>query len=117
MFERYSEKARRAIFFARYEASAYGSKVIETEHLLLGFLREDGPLLKQCVGPAGNVEAIRAEIDKQIPKKQSYSTSVEVPLSEDARRALNLAVEEADRLAHRQVGTERRGLGNLCLRR
>jgi ATP-dependent Clp protease ATP-binding subunit ClpC len=84
--------------------------MIETEHLLL-FLREDGPLLKQCVGPAGNLEAIRAEIDKQIPKKQSYSTSVEVPLSEDARRALNLAVEEADRLAHRQVGTGHRFIG------
>jgi len=40
MFERYTEKARRVIFFARYEASEYGSPCIETEHLLLGLLRE-----------------------------------------------------------------------------
>ena len=40
MFERYTEKARRVIFFARYEASEYGSPCIETEHLLLGHLRE-----------------------------------------------------------------------------
>ena len=39
MFERYTEKARRVIFFARYEASQYGSTYIETEHLLLGLLR------------------------------------------------------------------------------
>ena len=36
MFERYTEKARRVIFFARYEASQFGSPYIETEHLLLG---------------------------------------------------------------------------------
>jgi ATP-dependent Clp protease ATP-binding subunit ClpC len=36
MFERYTEKSRRIIFFARYEASEFGSPYIETEHLLLG---------------------------------------------------------------------------------
>ena len=44
MFERYTEKARRVIFFARYEASQYGSPIIETEHLLLGLMREDKSL-------------------------------------------------------------------------
>ncbi len=43
MFERYTEKARRVIFFARYEASQFGSPYIETEHLLLGLLREEKP--------------------------------------------------------------------------
>jgi ATP-dependent Clp protease ATP-binding subunit ClpC len=41
MFERFTEKARRAVFFARYEASQYGNSYIETEHLLLGLWRED----------------------------------------------------------------------------
>ena len=40
MFERYTERARRVIFFARYEASQLGSAAIETEHLLLGLIRE-----------------------------------------------------------------------------
>ena len=30
MFERYTEKARRVIFYARYEASQFGSPYIET---------------------------------------------------------------------------------------
>jgi hypothetical protein len=38
MFERYTESARRVVFFARFEASNYGSRYIETEHLLLGLL-------------------------------------------------------------------------------
>ena len=44
MFERFTEKARRTIFFARYEASQYGSPEIDTEHLLLGLLRENKAL-------------------------------------------------------------------------
>ena len=40
MFEKFNEKARRALFFARYEASKLGSRVIESEHVLLGILRE-----------------------------------------------------------------------------
>jgi ATP-dependent Clp protease ATP-binding subunit ClpC len=39
VFERYNEKPRRSIFFARYEASQFGSPEIESEHLLLGLLR------------------------------------------------------------------------------
>ena len=38
MFERYTEKARRVIFFARYEASLAGSQTIEPTHLLLGII-------------------------------------------------------------------------------
>jgi hypothetical protein len=41
MFERYTEKARAVIFFARYEASEFGSPVIDTEHLLLGLIRKE----------------------------------------------------------------------------
>ena len=49
MFERYTEKARRVIFFARYEASQFGSPCIETEHLLLGVLLADGPASQALV--------------------------------------------------------------------
>jgi hypothetical protein len=41
MFERYTERARRSIFFARWEASKLGSLYIEPEHLLLGLIRYD----------------------------------------------------------------------------
>ncbi|MCE7963148.1 MAG: hypothetical protein DYH05_11710, partial [Acidobacteria bacterium ACB1] len=44
MFERYTERSRRVIFFARYEALQYGSQSIAPEHILLGLLREDKTL-------------------------------------------------------------------------
>ena len=46
MFERYTDKARRVIFFARYEAVQGGSQAIEPDHLLLGLAREDRILFK-----------------------------------------------------------------------
>jgi ATP-dependent Clp protease ATP-binding subunit ClpC len=50
MFERYTEKARRVIFFARYEASQFGAPYIETEHLLLGLLQENKALAFRFFG-------------------------------------------------------------------
>jgi ATP-dependent Clp protease ATP-binding subunit ClpC len=98
MFERYTEKARRAIFFSRYEASQYGSPVIDSEHLLLGLIRENKHLYRWI--PNTTPEAIRKRIDAQIPKSAPTSTAVDLPLSEESKRILKLAANEADRLAH-----------------
>jgi len=106
MFERYTEKARRVIFFARYEASQYGSPYIETEHLLLGLLREDRALAKWFPGESSVEPGIRTEIEGQITQRERISTAVEVPLTEECAKVLKLAGEEADRLGHRHVGTE-----------
>src|SRR5256886_353965 len=106
MFERYTEKARRVIFFARYEASQYGSPYIETEHLLLGLLREDRALAKRILGEVNPEEGIRAEIERHTTSRERISTSVEVPLTLESKKILKLAAEEADRLGHRHIGTE-----------
>jgi ATP-dependent Clp protease ATP-binding subunit ClpC len=74
MFERYTEGARRVIFFARYGASNYGCRVIQTEHLLLGLLREDVALGRRFLGPNCTVEKIRSEIDSHITKVEKFST-------------------------------------------
>src|SRR6202045_83674 len=111
MFERYTEKARRVIFFARYEASQYGSPYIETEHLLLGLLREDKALANRFLHTHGSIESIRKESESRITVRERISTSVEVPLSQECKRILNYAAEEAERLGHKHVGTEHLLLG------
>jgi ATP-dependent Clp protease ATP-binding subunit ClpC len=64
VFERYTEKARRAIFFARYEASQFGSPYIESEHLLLGLLLESKALSARLfAGSAGAIDKIRKQIE------------------------------------------------------
>lgn len=105
MFERYTEKARRVIFFARYEASQYGSPYIETEHLLLGLLREDHSLAKWFPGEPHAATSIRSEIEKQVTPGERIPTNVELPLSQEGKQALNLAGDTAQRLGHRWVDT------------
>src|SRR5260370_2961122 len=113
VFERYTEKARRVIFFARYEASQYGSPYIETEHLLVGLTREDEASANRVLREQGSIESIRKEIEGRITIRERISPSVEVPLSAECKRILNMAAEEAERLGHKHVGTEHLLLGIL----
>ena len=119
MFERYTEKARRAVFFARYEASQYGSPVIDAEHVLLGILRED-KRLSLMLGE-GAAQTIRAQIDARTPRREPTATSVDLPLSPAAKQILKYASAEADRLKHSHIGCEHLFLGLLgekdCLAR
>jgi len=113
MFERFTEKARRTIFFARYDASQYGSATIETEHLLLGLLREDHRLILRLLGKNTTAAEIRSEIEKTIVRGERVSTSVEIPLSRECKKILMQAGEEAEHLGHPHVGTEHLLLGLL----
>ena len=113
MFERYTEKARRVIFFARYEASQFGSPFIETEHLLLGLLREDKALTNRFLRSHASIESIRKQIEGRTPIREKVSTSVDLPLSQECKRVLAYAAEEAERLAHKHIGTEHLLLGLL----
>jgi ATP-dependent Clp protease ATP-binding subunit ClpC len=110
MFERFTEQARRAIFFARYEASMYGSPYIETEHFLLGLLRED-PKVTSLLPGMPSPDALRREIEKHIESRERIPTSVEIPLTAQCKRILNFAADEAQRLGPYHVGTEHLLLG------
>jgi ATP-dependent Clp protease ATP-binding subunit ClpC len=114
MFEKYTEKARRVIFFARYEASQLGSRCIETEHILLGLLREDKALTNRFFPRAeAAVESIRKQIEGRSAARDKVSTSVELPLSDESKRVLTHASDEADRLLHNYIGPEHILLGLL----
>src|ERR1700694_1770071 len=113
MFERYTEKARRVIFFARYEASQFGSPYIETEHLLLGLLREDKTLANRFLRSHAAIDSIRKQIEGHATIREKVSTSVNLPLSHECKRVLAYGAEEAERLNHKHIGTEHLLLGLL----
>src|SRR5215510_13662813 len=98
MFERYTERARRVLFFARYESSQAGSISIEPEHLLLGLLREHRGVAWAFLQslPVG----LHVQIAERITGGEKIPTSVEIPFSAACKRALQTASEEADRLKH-----------------
>jgi hypothetical protein len=113
MFERYTEKARRTIFFGRYEASQFGSPYIETEHLLLGLLREDKALANRFLRSPTAVESIREQIERHTSPGEKVPTSVDLPLSHECKRVLAYGAEEAGRLNHEHIGTAHLLLGLL----
>jgi ATP-dependent Clp protease ATP-binding subunit ClpC len=109
MFERYDEPARRTLFFARFEASRLGVHSIETEHLLLGLMREPR-------GPAGRLlltlplPDVRKDLESNRGAEK-IATSVEIPFSAETKRVLQHACDEADGLTHRHIGPEHLLLG------
>jgi len=117
MFERYTEKARRVIFFARYEASQFGSPYIETEHLsheckhvlaygaeeaerlnhkhigtehlLLGLLREEKCFAAEILHERGlRLNQVREEIARSSSEKMSSSRPKESSLLSEFSRDL-----------------------------
>jgi ATP-dependent Clp protease ATP-binding subunit ClpA len=111
MFERYTQEARRSIFFARYEASQFGSAEIDTEHLLLGLFRENHRLLG--LGPDLPLEAIRKRIASARPGGQKISTSIDLPLSQACKLALAQGAEEAQKFGHEHIRTAHLLIGLL----
>ena len=82
MFERYTERARRVLFFSRYEASESGSLAIETEHVLLGLVREGKGLTSRIFERASiSLPGIRADIEARTNANAKISTSVEIPFT------------------------------------
>ena len=114
MFERFTESARRALFFARYEVSQLGATSIEPEHILLALTRETKGIVA-CILELSQVspDRIRSEIESRSAFRQKIATSVEIPFSAETKRVLQFTTEEADRLRHSYIGTEHLLLGLL----
>jgi len=114
MFEKFTEKAKRILFLARYEASQQGAKQIGTEHILLGLLKESEETTRELFTRANvSIDLLQAEIERRGPLREKLSTSVEIPFSEETKKVLEYAEEEADRLGHPHIGTEHLLLGLL----
>jgi hypothetical protein len=111
MFERYTERARRVIFFARYDASNYGSSTIESEHLLLGLLREDRNLIQRLIPDV--IDNFKEKIEQQIKPRPRIATSINLPLSLECKQILAYADEETQTLGHSYLSTEHLLLGIL----
>ena len=127
LLERFTEQARRAIFFARYEASQFGTKAIESEHLLLGILHEHWRLserlyrrkasanrtLESKASTMAALSEIRKEIKQRKPSGPKTPTTVDLPLSMECKRAMTFAAEEAREMKHQHIGNEHLLVGLL----
>jgi ATP-dependent Clp protease ATP-binding subunit ClpC len=105
LFVRFTEKARRMVFFARYWAARLGSETIEPDHVLRGLVQEDPDFMRRLLGNSSPSERLLAGIDRAGGTWDGgeISRTHPIPLSNESKRILQLAAAEADRLGHADI--------------
>jgi ATP-dependent Clp protease ATP-binding subunit ClpC len=113
MFERYREDARRAIYFAAWEARQSASAYIETEHMLLGLIHDTDSKANQLFNLAPHAEIFRKQLAVPQTSPPAPSSRMDIPLSNASKRVLAYTAEEAHRAGSKPIGTEHLLLGLL----
>ncbi len=112
MFNRFTERARKVIILAKEEARRFNHDYIGTEHILLGLVREGEGVAASVLQKMGvSLEKIRLEIEKLVQPGPSTQIIGDIPFTPRAKKALELAAEEARSLGHNYIGTEHLLLG------
>jgi ATP-dependent Clp protease ATP-binding subunit ClpC len=112
MFNRFTERARKVIILAKEEARRFNHDYIGTEHILLGLIREGEGVASAVLQKLGvSLENIRLEIEKLVQPGPTTQIIGDIPFTPRAKKALELAAEEARALGHNYIGTEHLLLG------
>jgi len=112
MFEKFTERGRKVIIFAKEEAEKRQNDYLGTEHLILAILREDDGLPVAILKKMGvSIEELRMEIERNLPAGMNILTFGDIPFTPRAKKVLELAVEEARLLGHNYIGSEHLLLG------
>src|SRR5947209_618440 len=111
MWQRFTERARRAVFFAQEEAGRLGDNYVSTEHLLLGLVRENDTVAVRVLDRlAVSPEAVRKEIESVVSRGDGR-LGQDMQLTPRAKRVIDLAYDEARQLSNNYIGTEHLLLG------
>ncbi|MDD5464972.1 MAG: ATP-dependent Clp protease ATP-binding subunit [Candidatus Omnitrophica bacterium] len=112
MFNRFTERARKVIILAKEEARRFNHDYIGTEHILLGLVREGEGVAAAVLQKLDvSLENIRLEIEKLVQPGPTTQIIGDIPFTPRAKKALELAAEEARSLGHNYIGTEHLLLG------
>ena len=112
MFERFTERARRVIILAREEAGRFRHDFVGTEHILLGLIRDGEGIATAVLQRLGlKLETVKNEVERALAGLPKTLTFGEVPFTPQAKRVLELSIEEARQLGHNYIGTEHLLLG------
>jgi ATP-dependent Clp protease ATP-binding subunit ClpA len=113
MFERFTDRARRAAVLAQEEARLLGHDQIGAEHLLLGLVHEGEGVAAEALELLGlSLEAVRVQVEEIIGQGGVAPTG-RLPFTPPAKQVLELSLGEAKALGHNHIGTEHLLLGLL----
>ncbi|NLT15089.1 MAG: ATP-dependent Clp protease ATP-binding subunit [Clostridiales bacterium] len=111
--DRFTERAKNVLDLAQAAATELGHGYVGSEHILLGLAREGGGVAAKVLRESGLESRLILDlIDKHIGR----GGQGEIPpqgLTPRAKRVIELAVTEANRLGHNYIGTEHLLMGIL----
>ncbi len=111
MWQRFTERARKVVFYAQEEAGRLGENYVSTEHLLLGLVRENDSVAARILDRIGvSLGRIRSEIERQVARGDGR-LGQDMQLTPRAKRVIDLAYDEARQLNNNYIGTEHLLLG------
>lgn len=112
MYERFTDRARKVMQLSNQEAQRFNHEYIDTEHILLGIVKE-GTGLGAIVLKNFDVDLrkIRLEVEKLIVPGPDMVRMGKLPQTPRAKKAIEYAMEESSFLSHSYVGTEHLLLG------
>lgn len=103
-FDRFTAKARQALFFSRFEAAQSGSRTIEPEHVLLGLIRAGAGLKERLFDRVSlSLDGTRAEMMPAGRAGEELPPDISIPFGDQTKRIFHAAMEEADGLRHREI--------------
>ena len=112
MFEKFTERGRKVIVYAREEAERLQNDYLGTEHILLGTLREEDGIPVAVLRKMGiDIDQVRMEVERNLPSSGNTLTFGDIPFTPRAKKVLEYAVEEARLLGHNYIGSEHLLLG------
>src|SRR4030066_1174159 len=112
MFEKFTERGRKVIIYAKEEAEKRQNDYLGTEHLLLAILREEDGIPVAVLRKMGiDIDQIRVEVERNLPSGGNTLTFGDIPFTPRAKKVLEYAVEEARLLGHNYIGSEHLLLG------
>jgi ATP-dependent Clp protease ATP-binding subunit ClpC len=112
MFEKFTERGRKIIIYAKEEAERRNNDYLGTEHLLLAILREEDSIPITILKKMGlSIDEIRFEVERNLPVGSNLLTFGDIPFTPRAKKVLELSVEEARLLGHNYIGSEHLLLG------
>ena len=108
--ERFTQRARRVLSLAHQEAERMRHTAINTEHLLLGLIEEEGGIAGHALRDLGlETDRVQEMVERLTPMGREESPTLE--LSMGAQQVLEFSIEEARLLGHQFIGTEHLLLG------
>jgi Clp amino terminal domain, pathogenicity island component len=114
MFERFSDRARRALVLAEDEARMLQHDHIGTEHILLGLLQEGDGAAAQVLESLGiSLETVREKLVETVSRGPTQAPALNMRYTPRAKKVLELSLREALQLGHHRVGTGHLLLGLL----